>query len=51
MFFEDTIWTDIERFLRDPGEVAEILRQKITARSHDRAPDRGRTRSGAGALP
>lgn len=39
IFLEDAIWNDIEQFLRDPGEVAEILRQKIVARSHDRAPE------------
>ena len=39
MFFEDTIWSDIEQFLRNPGEVGEILRQKISARRDDRAPE------------
>ena len=39
MFFEETIWNDIEQFLRNPGEVGEILRQKIASHSHDRAPE------------
>ena len=39
MFFEDTIWNDIEQFLRNPGGVAEILRQKIAARTSDRVPE------------
>ena len=39
MFFEDTIWNDIEQFLRNPGEVGEILRQKIAARTQDRTPE------------
>lgn len=38
-FLEEAIWNDIERFLRNPGEVAEILRQRITARAHDRTPE------------
>ncbi|MGA2717111.1 MAG: recombinase family protein [Bryobacteraceae bacterium] len=39
IFLEDAIWSDIEEFLRNPGEVAEILRQKIAARAHDRGPE------------
>jgi hypothetical protein len=38
IFLEDAIWNDIEGFLRNPGEVAEILRQKIAARTTDRPP-------------
>jgi len=38
IFLEDAIWNDIEDFLRNPGDVAEILRQKIAARRHNRAP-------------
>ena len=39
IFLEQAIWNDIEQFLRDPGEVAEILRRKIVARTNDRAPE------------
>jgi site-specific DNA recombinase len=39
IFLEDAIWNDIEEFLRNPGEVAEILRQKIAARTTDRPPE------------
>jgi site-specific DNA recombinase len=38
-FLEEAVWNDIERFLRNPGEVAEILRQKIAARTRDRSPE------------
>ena len=39
VFLEEAVWNDIEQFLRNPGEVAEILRQKISARTHDRVPE------------
>lgn len=40
IFLEEAIWKDIEEFLRDPGEVAEIIRQKIAVQSsRDRAPE------------
>jgi site-specific DNA recombinase len=38
-YFEDVIWKDIEGFLRNPGEVAEVLRQKIAARKANRSPE------------
>ena len=38
-FFEEAVWNDVEQFLRNPGEVSEILRQKITARASKRTPD------------
>jgi hypothetical protein len=39
-FLEDVVWNDIEGFLRNPGEVAEILRQKLAGRTRsDRTPE------------
>jgi site-specific DNA recombinase len=38
-FFEEAVWNDIEQFLRNPGDVAENLRKKITARAAKRTPD------------
>ena len=33
------IWNDIEDFLRHPGAVAEILRQKMSASTKERTPE------------
>jgi site-specific DNA recombinase len=38
-FFEEAVWNDIEQFLQNPGDVAEILRKKITAKVGKRTPD------------
>jgi site-specific DNA recombinase len=38
-FFEEAVWKDIEGFLRNPGDVAEILRQKIAGRKAKAAPE------------
>jgi site-specific DNA recombinase len=38
-FLEDAVWNDIEGFLRNPGAVAEILRQKINKRGKGRDKD------------
>lgn len=38
-FFEQAIWTDIEGFLRNPGQVAEILHQRVAAREQRGLPE------------
>ena len=39
IFLEEAVWRDVEEFLRNPGDVAEILRQKMVARIDDRVPE------------
>jgi site-specific DNA recombinase len=38
-FLEEAVWNDIEGFLRNPGEVTEVLRQKISGRADKRLPE------------
>jgi site-specific DNA recombinase len=38
-FLEAAVWEDIEGFLRNPGDVAEALRQKIAGRTDKRIPE------------
>jgi site-specific DNA recombinase len=39
IFLEEAIWNDIEQFLRNPGEVAELLQQKMAGGAAKRAPE------------
>jgi DNA-binding transcriptional regulator YiaG len=48
-FLEQAIWNDIEGFLRNPGEVAEALRQNIAKQGSTEAPELDR-RAIEGAL-